>query len=807
MRVYVTILLLVFNVPVTLAQSKTKDTSSKYFTKDGKQYCMLYIRHNLGDTLNLMSLHPAYILQAVERSKCKSAAFSFLEILTTELLPGKAAKQPAASQPARHDPFITIHGNILYNVYYHSAIDTPYAAKNVYQHTIQSYLDVSIKNQYPFRVYLNSNFSNSGLFKNFTNLNFQFNNNSFYNGIKDRLKSWNTDKLDYSELDKLKQGLDAKRNQLNMLRSWLNDGDVLQKLVEAREALFLSKLKKKPAPANYIDTLKQARVIDYKHFKVPDLGEQKGLLMLDRLFGKGKKKDTTAVSDSSSHINYQLDYDAKRKRYDSLNRVVAKEEYVYQQKKLRMQKMVDSLNQLIASIHDKNSLKEKIASSQIPDSLLPGGYKQLLAVKSFGIGSTPVNYSQLTIQNINITGVQLEYNPSYYFAFASGAVTYRFRDYLLNNAGQPKQYVTAVRYGRGKPDGNNIIFTYYTGKKYLYQYNSTVNGATLSPNFNLMGMSLQSRYQVDKNTYLTAEIAKSSLPYYASTTQNNHIFTSTFKFRDRSNEAYSITANSFISQTQTNISANYRRIGNNFQSFSLFTTSTVQTAWYIKLHQPFFKRKLLIDAALRKNDFTNPYVNETYSSTAVFKSIQATLRLKKFPVISLGYFPSSQLIKVSDNYFREDLFYTLVGNASYAYLYKRAMMNTSLTYMQFYNKQPDSGFIYFNTKNIQLNHSIYLKQFTVQWSVSDASNNYYNLYAIGGNLQYKMRSWLRVGGGVKYNRQDIMNNALVGYSLNMQVKINKVGQFDVLYDNGFIPGVNRDLVPNEVGRITYYKIF
>lgn len=127
--------------------------------------------------------------------------------------------------------------------------------------------------------------------------------------------------------------------------------------------------------------------------------------------------------------------------------------------------------------------------------------------------------------------------------------------------------------------------------------------------------------------------------------------------------------------------------------------------------------------------------------------------------------------------------------------------------MQFYNRQPDSGFIYFNTKNVQLNHSMYFKRFTLQCNLSGAANNYYNLYAIGGSIQYKVQNWLRLGGGIKYNRQDIMRNALVGGSVNVQVNIKQLGQFDMVYDKGFIPGVSRNLVPNETGRITYYKIF
>lgn len=747
-----------------------KPRVSVFFTDTGLSKVCVF--HYVTDTTNMHLLFPQYVFVGTDRRTATLREYVYTELAT---LVGAAAVKGYSGSiivQAHKKRLLQVHGNILYDVTYNSALDTPYAARDIYHHMVQTYLDVTCNNDYPFRLYLSSNFSNSGLFKNFTNLNLQFNSKQFYNVVLGRLKDWAAKKLDSSELNKMQADLDVRSKELKKLTSWLNSGDVLQKLVEAREAEYIKKNQVK---------------LDSTH--------------------RTDSSGVSSVNNTGGAKNFQASYDAKRKQFDSLNREFTRKTKLYEQKKARLVSLADSLRQELASVRDKASLLEKISTSHIPDSLLPKGYSRLLAIKSFGIGSTPVNYSSLTIQNINVTGVQVEYNPSFYAALTSGTVSYRFRDYLLNTAGQPKQYVTAVRFGVGRPEGNSIIFTYYTGKKYLYNYNTTVNGSQVSPNINIMGISLFARRQLDKNTYVTAEAAKSSLPYYAIATPPPHIAASTFRFNDRSNEAYIITFSSLYPKTHTTITGSYRYTGSNFQSFSFFTTSSAQTSWYIKLHQPFFNKKVLIDAAVRKNDFSNPYVNQTYNSSIIFKSIQATLRLKKLPVLTMGYYPTSQLVKMSDNYFREDLFNTLVGTATYAYRCKATVMNTMLMYMQFYNKERDSSFIYANTKNLQVNHSLYFKRVMLQAIMSVASNSYYNLYAVGGSVQYSLNSWLKLGGGVQYNRQNIMLHGQLGYSANMQIKVKNIGQVEARYTRGYVPGANKNLVLNDVGRLTYYKIF
>jgi hypothetical protein len=68
-------------------------------------------------------------------------------------------------------------------------------------------------------------------------------------------------------------------------------------------------------------------------------------------------------------------------------------------------------------------------------------------------------------------------------------------------------------------------------------------------------------------------------------------------------------------------------------------------------------------------------------------------------------------------------------------------------------------------------------------------------------------NWLEIGGGVKYNYQTVYQLKQTGYSANTRINIPKVGEIALMADKGFVPGVNRQLVSNETGRLTYTKVF
>ena len=737
---------------------------------------------------------------------CKGDKIAYLVVKKTQNVQG--VSQKAAENIPVRSPFLRVHGNILYDVYYRSRIDTPYAEKDVYQHTVQTYLDITVKDQYPMRVYLTTRFSNSSYFSNFSDINFQFNQPDFNRQIKEQIKNKLMERIALKDTSALHALLKKNLKDLNDLQDWLKDPAVAERIVEEREREVLKR--KQAAPPAPTDSAGGKGLPEY-------IGLMKGLSSGHRFSALEKSKDSVLTNTGKKDTVYtsRLDslekveepmaekYEHARKLLDSLKIKVQDQQRQYE--KLKQERNTSAGSRAdIDNIETVPQLKEKLQSLKIADTLLPKGYKTLFALKTFGIGRNILDYSALTARNISVTGVQVEYNPSYYVAVASGFVDYRFRDYIVQPSG-PRQYATVLRFGRGMKEGNHLIFSYYFGRRQLY--NSATSTQTATPNYNLVGYSLEGQYKINKTTFLVGEIAKSSLPYYNSYNNKGTLLSQAVTFNDHSNMAYRLQLQSYIPATYTRITGSYQYAGSNFQSFSVFTSGAAQTNWMARVEQPFFNRHLNIVASVRTNDYVNPYIGYSFSGNTVFKSIQATLRLRNWPTLSVGYYPSSQLTRLSETQYYENQFYTLVGTMTHFYRWKKLSMNSTLVYSRFYNRATDSNFVYFNTRNWLFSQSIFINRFTWLLNLSESANNDYTLYGAEGGCRYKVKKWLSVQGGLKYNHQTVYNREVWGYSGGLSLKVPKLGEIQCTMDKGFIPGSNKELVPNNTGRVSYFKLF
>ncbi|OQP58023.1 hypothetical protein A4R26_23275 [Niastella populi] len=689
-------------------------------------------------------------------------------------------KKMAPVEPAKPQriPFLQVHGNVMYNVNYYSNIDTPYNEQDIYQHTVQTYLDVTVKGQYPMRIYLTNRFTNSKLFRNFSDLNFNYNNTQFTQKIKTQIREKFLASLPSPAVpDSLQYELVATIKKLKVLDGWIKNPGLIQKMVEAREKAWRDSVKA---------TLK---------LQAPETNTV---------------KDTGLAWLSLDSLSIYQQYTQKKQQADSLRARVVVLQQMIKSAKGQSRETINKVCRDIEQAKSPAKLKEIMVENQIGDSILPKGYKTLMAIRSFGIGRTVVNYSELSAKNISVNGLQAEYNPDAYYAVATGSVDYRFRDFIVKGPKQSNQYLTVLRYGRGLKDGNNIIFTWFGGRRQLYNA-GTVDSQqvqTQTPSSALMGFTVEGTYRLTKNIMFTAEVAKSSYPVYAKDSSGKSSLPSQMlELSNRHNEAYSLKADAFFPKTQTTVRGTFKRLGANFQSFSTFTDGSAQTAWSASIQQLFFKRQLTLTLGANTNDFSNPFIGSQYKSTTVFKSVQATLRKNKWPVISLGYFPSSQITKLGDGLYQENLFYTLTGNVTHSYKVRQLMMNSAMVYTQFYNRSTDSGFVYFNTKNLLLSQSAFLQQLTLQANASGAFNQDYKLYTLEGKALYNINKYIAVGGGIKYNYQTEFNIEQLGYSAETSLQIPKVGQIQFSAEKGFIPGMNKQLMPNNTGRATYFKTF
>ncbi|SFW74141.1 hypothetical protein [Chitinophaga sancti] len=690
-------------------------------------------------------------------------------------------------------PFLTVHGNVMYDYYYQSGLDTPFQQKDIYQHTVQTYLDFTIRDQYPVRVGFTTARGNSALFRNITGLNMQYTSRDFRNLLYDRLQHW-----DALQVEQLKQ-LQLEKSKLNdraleyyRLQEWLSSPAQLQRLVEAREQRLYGKRPRTDLGVDSIRGLPQTPSLP----KIPSMPELPSVNMLLRY--KGHVRDSS-LNRMPGDTSFEALYETRMRQLDSLRQRLGVMDSAYHAHEVQVGNLKGDMIEKLMSSKNNEELSSRLKEMNLPDTVLPKGYRTLLAIRSVGIGRTMADFSELTAKGISIQGIQAEFNPSYYLAVAGGTIDYRFRNYVVNN-GAPRQFLALVRGGYGMKEGNHLFLTYYMGRKQLYNLN-TGSGGSSSPDYHIMGIAVEGRWQLSKYLYLTGEVAKSSFPYYQKADHNM------FSLKDHNNEAYSLSANSLIPQTGTKLSGVYKVMGAGFQSFSLYTTGSKQIAWTVRIDQPFFKQQLMVTASVRRNDYSSQYQQAEYKSNTIFKSIQATLRIRHYPVVSVGYYPTSQLTKLSDGTYVENTFYTMVGTVSHFYKVHSVMMNSVLSYNRFYNKQDDTSFVYYNTKNLLFNHTMFLGKFTIQGTGSAAMNGSYDLYGADGSILYKFRSWLDIGGGVKYSYQTVYALRNIGYSGTARVMIPYVGQIELMADKGFIPGAEKRLVSNNTGRITYTKTF
>ena len=745
------------------------------------------------------------------------------------------------------ETFLKIHGNILYNFSYRSYIDTPFAQNDLQQHLVQTNLNFIVKEKYPVQMTITNRSSNSPYFKNLTDVNLNFNRKILLDKIKSDIKTKAIGLLNKDALTKTEASLRNKEKIAQELQTWLNSPARAQEFVEEKEQMlrgdFKTKLDLKKLDTNL--DLKNIENEGLENFNFPKEknGVQKIAIskiknsipdsLLNR-FDKVKKnqkvdfasiesnnKDSVKnkISNTKSELINTVSKSLSKKDSSRIEKfnvkknqlLKLKEEIKKEEKKLMSlrKNILDSVNKIkrdIASLNNPSSLFAFMKEKGIPKSDLTKAQKILLSINQLGIGRAYVDYSELTVKNISLAGVNVEMNPNkFYFAAAAGKVNYRFRDFIVKNNSLPSQSLFMVRAGIGSKEKNNFIVSVYTGKKDVLNYSAAYSNGNLQ---NVFGISAETRLAINENNYIVAEVAKSSYNENYIVPQNtSQLVGKATNLNIHTNEAYSIKLFSQFPKTNTKVSGYFKKIGENFQSFNLAPTNINQDAWLAKVSQILWKKRLVVDASVRKNDFISPIATPiTYTSSTIFKSIQASLRIPKYPFISVGYYPSSQLSLTDNNVLTENQYNTFNSIMNYSYQFKKTGMNTNAVYTKFYNNSSDTSFIYYNASSFTLNHSVYLDKFNLQSSVSITDQKDLNILSLEQLVGYQFKNSFSLSGSLKWNRLNKIEN-LLGASAIMSMNLNKIGTLQFNYEKTYLPSYNRKLIPVDIGRMSFYRQF
>src|SRR5580692_4240058 len=352
-------------------------------------------------------------------------------------------------------PFLQLHGNFNYSFDYRSVLDTPFATTNLQEHREQVYADATLKGKYPFRVIVSSRQSNSPFFKNYTDVNVEFKQPAYRQGIKE--------------------------NMVSEMKARVQEQDSLYKQYLALGNKTAGSAVGKDSSSGSSDSS-----VSRKKDSLMALIKQPGLL---------EKK-----------------MQAAKKSADSLFKAMAGTKFQSDSAHGKEDSTIRTLESKIRNAHSVGELET--AGREAGANGLSAADKRLLGLTHFNVGRAAVNYSELTVNGISLTGVNIEYNPSYYAAFAAGSVDYLFRDYVVAPGSLPKQNLVLGRFGWGDRNRKSYILTVYTGTKNSYGGNAIVIPASGQPvsTMSILGYSIEGRYRVDANMVLTLEAAKSSSP-------------------------------------------------------------------------------------------------------------------------------------------------------------------------------------------------------------------------------------------------------------------------------------------------------
>ncbi|MHA4808145.1 hypothetical protein ACX0G9_08555 [Flavitalea flava] len=716
---------------------------------------------------------------------------------------------PETKSMAPNSSFFQLHGNIAYTFDYRARLDTPFAASNLQQHNEQIYANAILKGKFPFRLYLNSRQSNSPYFRNFTDINIDFNHRQYQQGIKDVMIADMIKKTSLSDSTrKFEEKVNAQREKYFALKNWIDNPARTQEIVEEKERLYrkmllLSEEKDHLAGSKELPEIFQEAPRKAGFSKFPGKGLPLSKDSLSRQLGTQIDSIWTTMHQPGET---EKKIKAKKGVADSLYKMIQVN-----------RRWIDSIGMARDSIIKNYAIRVSNARSvgELKDLEKKAGThnlgetdKRLLSITHFSIGRSSVNYSDLTVSNISLNGLNVEYNPSYYAAFAVGSVDYLFRDFIVHPGSMPRQNLVLGRFGWGDKEKRVFIFTAYGGTKNNFGGNTGVSipSVPVINTMHIFGYSLEAKYKLTQNADFSIEGAKSSSPYTSGRDRSRSI-NHAFSFSDRNNEAISAKFNITIPSTHSTINLFYKNIGANFQSFSIFNYGNKQEGWGFRLRQYLFRDRLSINLQIKKSNFDNPLLATSYSTSTYFKSLQVVYRKKKWPVFSAGYMPSSQLIRSPAGILSETIYYALTAGIFYDYQIKQIRMNSSIVYSRFYNHGTDSGFVLYNASTIQYTHNLTLSKVHMQTDFQYSRQPGLRYWVSQQRADLAIGKILTVGAGLK---NSFLPDARIGYwggSAEMNIRVGSIGSLRVQYSKDYIPNGLNGLVSNDWGRAVWVKVF
>jgi hypothetical protein len=644
-------------------------------------------------------------------------------------------------------------GYISYNGIYRSTIDTPFSEKDIFQHMVTARLDFTVKENFPLTLTYFQRESNSRYFRDYRDFKVEFNVGEFQRLREQKFRNYIAALTEQIRNPLTRPTLDYVNSELLGFDELLNHYSVVNKHIASRITARTGGLS---------DTT-------------------------------GRSKDSV-ITEAKQFLTFYDSLKIKQKKLQGFRDSLQKE-FVNTEKQILQLKQLLSFNS--SSEDQKERLNELLREQKVDHKIIHKLYGTVASVRKFAVGRVSPNYTDLTLKNLNVRGIDFEYSRKLYFALTAGWIDFRARDFFYNGSQKKPQFIYASRIGYGKKEGSHIYFTGFRGKKQLLSSSST------NKTFDVYGLSFESQIFIAKNHHITTEISQSVAPELVSLSGGTE--KPNFDLKDEKNKAYSLRLNSLFARIGLKLEGFYQYRGINYQSFTSYYSNAVLNSWHMKVSQYLFKRRLSIKVSIAKNAFENPNLLTRYNGNTVFENVTIAYRNQKWPSLSFGYMPSSQLSDVGGILY-ENYFQTLNFTVSHGYKLGVARAHSVLSYNQFYNDSKDSGFVYFNAKNLFFNQSLQFLSYAANINVAQSTNSTYTLTTLDGGINAKVFKNSQVGIGVKIsqlNNQDLK----LGVYGSERILIPKLGEISLSIEKSYLPGFDGNLVKNDLYTIGYTRYF
>lgn len=700
--------------------------------------------------------------QLKEKKAVIQSVFSTKKITNiTDSLPGRLKASIIQVKPSLPKPRGGLNlqsGMLAYNFNYRSILDTPFAERNVAQHIISGQVNMLAWNM-PLKANFLLRRSSSPYFADINNIQVEFDAQRYRQQMKAGLNNQLLAMGKQLKDSLLEIDYRLKLKEFTLAEKAINEPMRFQQFIESKEILNLPE-----ENIGQADSAEQARLREMK------LAARKFIQFYEQ---QEKNFAVVKAKKDSSEAKYKLMQEKIRRWQDFVKNKAGEK-------------------RSIGSLHD--AAKE----FGINTDKLPKHYQFLSNIRRAGIGRNQLNYSELTSKNISTTGLNIEYNSWYYFSLTAGTIDFRFRDFAVSKFKRTPQFMYMVRVGVGRIEKNYFIVSAYQGKKQLFVSANTNGGVQSIP---VKGLAAEAKWRLHPSTYLKAEIAQSlSQDFRKNPAQNMKL-----GLKDQSNLAYLAKVSSYFPKTRSRLEASYRYTGGNFQSFSSFQTNASMRAWYVKADQSFFKRQLYVSASVKANDFYNDFIAQRFESNTVFKSIQASVRVKGLPFITAGYVPVSQLTYV-DSVLTENHFQSLNTSIIHSYKIGNWNANMSAVYTRFYNRPADTTITYYNAENIFISNSVDMNVYTFKLTVSSSSSRQFKLLVMDAGFDLRIAKKGTIGFGAKGNNFNKKTGG-TGLYVRSEYDLKNIGKISLQYEKGYLPGNNYRFMRNDIMNVNFSKTF